>query len=129
MSKIEQFPVNFASPPRPQDLPGALPVFEAEEQHRALLTQLRAIWSRKWSILALTLIAGVVGLFEASSMPSIYRAEAKLLVSFNQPSVAGVQQVEATPLYWHFYETQSDIIRSRVVAQGVVDRLGLSQFG
>ena len=83
----------------------------------------RVIKRFKWSILALSLVAGIVGTVNALSATSIYRAETRLLIRFNQPNISNLQQFEATPLHWLYFETQADIIRSRAVAERVVDRL------
>lgn len=77
----------------------------------------------KWSILAIGLVAGIIGTVNALSAISIYRAETRLLIKFNQPNISNLQQFEPTPLHWLFFETQADIIRSRAVAELVVDRL------
>ena len=101
---------------------------EQAEQHRLSFRDYwRVIRQYKWSILAIALIAGVIGTFHALSATSIYQAHARLWVKLNQPNVTNVQQFEAAPLYWLYFQTQSDIISSRAVAERVVARLGLQQ--
>jgi capsular exopolysaccharide synthesis family protein len=100
---------------------------QAEQGRLSLLDYWRIVRRYKWSILAIGLIAGVVGTFHAVSATSIYQAQARLWVILNQPNISVGQQFEATPLYWLYYQTQSDIIKSRAVAQRVVERLGLEQ--
>ena len=120
MARIEPFPAKATL-----GTVASGPQIEVAEASASLLYYLEAIWRRKWSVLMVTLVATVLGLFKAASIAPVYLAEARMLVAFHQPSIAGVQQVEGTPLYWHFYETQSDVLRSRVVAEGVVRKLGL----
>ena len=101
---------------------------EQAEQHRLSFRDYwRIVRQYKWSILAIAMIAAVIGSFHALSATSIYQAHARLWVKLNQPNVSSVQQFEAAPLYWLYFQTQSDIISSRAVAEQVVTRLGLEQ--
>lgn len=105
-------------------------VFASEssnEREMVLLDYWRVIKRFRWSILAIVIVAAIVGTFNALSATSLYKAQARLLVEFNQPNISNVQQFEATPLHWLFFETQGDIITSRAVAERVVERLGLDQ--
>lgn len=103
--------------------------FEDRDQGEfPLLTYWRTLKRYKWSILALAVIAGAVGTLAAMKAVPVYRAETRILVKYNQPNLANVAQFESTPLYWYFYETQIDIIRSRAVAAQVVDKLGLDSI-
>ena len=96
-----------------------------DKRELAFVEYWRIVKRFRWSILAIAFIAGVVGLFNALSATSLYQAHTRLLVKFNQPNISNVQQFEATPIHWLFFETQGDIIRSRAVAERVVERLGL----
>ncbi len=113
----------------PVDVNAGAPVgFEDRDQDEfPLLAYWRTLKRYKWSILALAIIGGAVGTMAALKAVPVYRAETRILVKYNQPNLANVQQFESTPLYWYFYETQIDIIRSRSVAARVVDNLGLDK--
>jgi capsular exopolysaccharide synthesis family protein len=100
---------------------------QAEQSRMSLLDYWRIVRRYKWSILAMGMIAGVIGTFQALSATSIYRAHARLWVIVNQPNISVVRQFEAAPLYWLYFQTQSEIIRSHAVAELVVERLGLEQ--
>jgi capsular exopolysaccharide synthesis family protein len=100
---------------------------QAEQSRLSLLDYWRIIRRYKWSILAMGMIAGVVGTFHALSATSIYQAHARLWVTVNQPNISVVNQFEAAPLYWLYFQTQSEIIKSRAVAELVVERLDLEQ--
>ena len=86
----------------------------------------RVLKSYKWSILGVALIGTIIGLLNALSATPIYRAEAKMLVKVNQRNIGNVNQFESAPMQWLFYETQGDIIRSRLIAEKVVDLLNLT---
>lgn len=88
-----------------------------------LLDYWHIVWHYRWSILALALIAGAIGVLSAAKSVPMYKAEMRLLVKYNQPTMPDVQQFESSPLYWYFYETQIDIIKSRAVAERLADRL------
>lgn len=96
-----------------------------EDREMVLIEYWHVIKRYRWSILAIALIAGIIGVLNALSATSLYQANARLLVKFNQPNISNLQQFEATPLHWLFFETQGDIIKSRAVAERVVERLGL----
>lgn len=83
----------------------------------------------KWSILAITLVAGVIGTLNALSATSLYQAHARLWIKLNQPNISSMQFFEVAPMHWLFFQTQSDIVQSHAVAERVVERLGLSDPG
>jgi succinoglycan biosynthesis transport protein ExoP len=83
----------------------------------------RVIKRYRWSILGITLVAAVIGTLNALSATSLFRAHARLLVKFDQPYISSLQQFESTPMHWLYFETQSDIIKSRAVAERVVEQL------
>ncbi len=96
-----------------------------DEQGVSLEELLGVLKSYKWSILGVALIGTIIGLMNALAAVPVYRAEAKLLIKVNQPNIGNVYQFESPPMQWLFYETQGDIIRSRVIAEKVVDLLNL----
>jgi len=98
-----------------------------DERAMGFVDYWRIVWRYRWSIAAITLIAGTIGLLNALSATSLYQAHARLLVKFDQPNISNVQQFEATPVHWLFFETQGDIIKSRAVAERVVEHLGLAE--
>jgi succinoglycan biosynthesis transport protein ExoP len=97
---------------------------------------LRKYWEiflkRKWTILAVfVLVVGVVGVYTLRQ-PKIYSATATLIIDLQAPQVLGGEVREAievgTTGYWYnkeFYETQYRIIKSRAIAERVVEQLGL----
>jgi capsular exopolysaccharide synthesis family protein len=99
-----------------------------DEREMVFVDYWRVVKRFRWSILAIALIAGIIGVLNALSATSLYQANARLLVKFNQPNISNVQQFEPTPLHWLFFETQGDIIKSRAVAERVVARLGLDKI-
>ncbi len=105
--------------------PDPVALQDNEDQGFSLEEIIRVLKTYKWSILGVALIGAIIGLLNAMAAVPVYRAEAKLLVKVYQPNIGNVNQFESAPMQWLFYETQGDIIRSRAVAEKVVNLLGL----
>ena len=88
----------------------------------------RVLLRYKLSILGIVLIAGIIGTMMANSAPPIFRAEVRLLSQMNMAafSAGGFNQFDSMPAHWLYFETQRDILRSRTIAEQVVDRLQLA---
>ncbi|HSH41806.1 MAG TPA: polysaccharide biosynthesis tyrosine autokinase [Arenicellales bacterium] len=93
----------------------------------AVLKYLRLVLRYKWSILALALVGLVIGVLQAANAVPIYRAQATVAIG---PDYSNAVPGQNLNLYyavsWRFYETQYEMIRSRAVAERVVDKLGLA---
>lgn len=95
---------------------------------------LEILLKRKWVVIAVfALVVGAAALWTIR-LPRIYRASATLEINPNAPRYlgSGVQEIadSGTTYYWQtkeFFETQYQILRSRAVAQRVVDKLGLDR--
>ena len=85
----------------------------------------RTIKRAKWSIIAVTFVCLLIGGLIASSAVPIYRASAKILADPQQPNANRNEQYIASALVFLYYETQYEIIKSRNIAETVVDKLGL----
>ena len=85
----------------------------------------RTIKRAKWLIAAFTLGCMAIGIYKASTATPIYQASSKILADPQQPNAAREEQYIASALVFLFYETQYEIIRSRAIAQTVVEKLNL----
>jgi capsular exopolysaccharide synthesis family protein len=91
---------------------------------------LAILTKRRWVLLAffvLTVAGATTWVFR---LPRIYRATTTIEMSLAAARFTSLQDVSdsATPMYWQtkeFFETQFQIIRSRVVCKRVVEGLGL----
>lgn len=84
---------------------------------------LEIIRSNKWVIIGFVLIGIVVGAVKAVSEKPIYQAGLTMAV---EPSfMHRGQQSVFDPYAFRFYETQYELLKSRSVAERVVDELGL----
>lgn len=99
-----------------------------QEAATSLLVYLGVLWRRRWlvvPILALTIASAWV--FTLIQTP-IYRATATVLIEPEAPKVVNIQEVTpgtgATPDY---YATQTKLIQSRAIVEGVIERLNLKE--
>lgn len=113
-----------AVPPTPQQTVAA---------EQGLRDYLDVLLKRRWIVLAFFVVTVACVAAWVWRMPRVYRATATVEINPTTPRYLGngVQDVaeSAASLYWQskeFAETQYQIIRSRMLAQRVVDRLGLA---
>jgi len=85
----------------------------------------RIIKRRKWSIVLVTLLFTLLGLFIAIKSTPIYQASAKIQADPIQPNATASDQYIMNSMVFLFYETQYEIIQSRKIAETVVDKLDL----
>ena len=91
-----------------------------------LQAYVRLFWRRKWRVLlpALCLLPWL-GLSLATQVPR-YRATAVVLIEDTNPKILAIADVAAAPEKSpNFYSTQYEIIKSRAIAEEVVDQLQL----
>ena len=98
-----------------------------------MMQHVRALWRRKWVVLAVAVV--VAGLSAAYTLrqPKVYSASTSLIIDVTAPRFldGDVKEVmgEERSNYWfnkEYYATQTQIITSRSVASRVVDKLGLA---
>ncbi|MBE9490385.1 MAG: hypothetical protein IMY67_08850, partial [Bacteroidetes bacterium] len=98
----------------------------SQHQVTPLMDYWHIIRRHKWPILSLTTIFTIVGLFISTTITPTYLASARLLISpetqqnlFSDINPIGNQQTS------YFYQTQTEIIRSRSLATEVINELDL----
>jgi capsular exopolysaccharide synthesis family protein len=85
----------------------------------------RTIKRAKWGIIALTLLGLIIGGFIASLSVPEYKATTKILADPRTPNADRSEQSIATALVFLYYQTQYEIIKSRNIAEVVVEKLNL----
>ncbi|RMD69473.1 MAG: hypothetical protein D6819_06880, partial [Gammaproteobacteria bacterium] len=97
-----------------------------EEEKTDLRQYWRIIYKNRWGILGLAFVVGLLTLLWAYSMTPIYRATTSLLIEPKPAKFIDIQQgLDAGVDTWRYYKTQYDIIKSRAIAEDVVERLEL----
>ena len=81
---------------------------------------------RKWAIIGLAATVGLLTALLVFAMTPIYRASATLLIESQEANVVSIEEVYGVDTRSQtYYETQFEILRSRPLAERVVDRLAL----
>lgn len=92
----------------------------------ALFKLWNTLWRRKWSIITLTLVVGMVTVLIVLNITPVYRAWATLLIEQNKGSVVAIEQVYGQESNNNEYlQTQFELLKSRTLAERVVTDLGL----
>ncbi len=86
---------------------------------------LKVLSRRKWTIIGITILFLVLGIFYIKQATPVYQASAKIQADPIQPNATSQDQYIANSMVFLFYETQYEIIKSRKVAETVVDKLNL----
>jgi uncharacterized protein involved in exopolysaccharide biosynthesis len=88
---------------------------------------LRVLKKRAWLVAACFVVVAAAGAIGTYLQKPIFRASAKTLVDRESPKVVNIQEVGTTEYGSELFETQIQIIRSRPVAQRVIDSLNLTE--
>lgn len=89
---------------------------------------LRAVLRYKWAIIALALTVTLVTGFVVYSMQPVYRASASIVLESQQANVVNVEEIYTLDTYdYNYTQTQFEILKSRALAERVVQRLNLQQ--
>jgi capsular exopolysaccharide synthesis family protein len=85
--------------------------------------------SYKWSIIGLTLIITLIAAFYANTLVPVYRATATLLIQYEKENIVSIEQVyNIQNAYFEYYQTQLEILRSRDLAERLVNKLKLDEI-
>lgn len=90
------------------------------------------LWANKWWVVLATAAAGAVAFVWTARQPKIYMSDCVMQYDPNPPRPLGsaVEELSGPFSFWmnrEFYSTQNRIIGSRVVAERVVRKLGLTE--
>jgi succinoglycan biosynthesis transport protein ExoP len=78
-----------------------------------------------WIMILLAILGLGLGIYIAKETEPVYNATAKILADPFEPNTNSEEQSIARSLVFLFFETQYEIIRSRAIAEEVVDKLEL----
>lgn len=92
-----------------------------------LLKKWRAVWHRKWSIVALVLVATMVTILAVFAITPVYRAAATLMIEEKTAKVLSIEQVYGVEgAASDYLLTQIELLKSRALAERVVRQLNLT---
>ena len=96
-----------------------------ENLSHTLGNAIQIIKENQWAIIALMVLGCIAGVFKAVSEEPVYRA--RLTMAVEPSSYRGNNQSVFDPFAFRFYETQYELLKSRSVAERVVNRLNLAE--
>ena len=85
----------------------------------------QVIKENRWGIIIIMILGCVAGVFKAVSEKPVYQA--RLTMAVEPSSVRASTQAVFDPYAFRFYETQYELLKSRSVAEKVVERLKLTE--
>jgi capsular exopolysaccharide synthesis family protein len=103
--------------PRPDPL--------SREEELPLLDYLQLLWFRRRLIIVVALLAAVMGFIHVNELKSIYTASSSLMVGVPEARVLDIEQVLTRRFYGNDAEAEIEILRSRRLAEKVIENLGL----
>jgi capsular exopolysaccharide synthesis family protein len=91
---------------------------------------LRLYWAifqkHKWRIIRLTLLVGLLAALVSYSLTPVYRSTAALLIESGPTKIVSIEEVYGlTGANREYFQTQLEILKSRSIAERVVDQLQL----
>lgn len=88
----------------------------------------RAISKRRWSILGLTIVVGILAMLIVSSMRPQFRSTATILIEQGKSKVVSIEEVYSQGMIQReYYQTQVEILKSAELARKVVQKLKLTE--
>lgn len=123
--------MNDLSLAKERDLPP--PLFEREPDGRGegseLVEYARVILKRRWSIVGLTLLVGLIAVLVTNNMRHTYRSTATILFENSKPKVVSIEEIynQAAAGNREYMQTQVGILKSDDLARKVVKRLNLTE--
>jgi capsular exopolysaccharide synthesis family protein len=107
--------------------PAAFSGMPALESGKTLADYWRIVRRHRWSIILLTILGMLIGLFKAGNEIPVFRASLTMVVEPDFSNLTTPQGALVLADSWRFYETQYELLRSRTVAERVVDKLDLTR--
>lgn len=106
-----------------------MPAWQAPAETPEIVELWRAVMQRKWGVLALGLLCGGIAAFVVTQMRPVYQSSATVLLEAAPTKM--VSQIEdvysGVANNREHFQTQAEVMKSRDVAQRVIDRLNLTQ--
>ncbi|MGY5451686.1 GumC family protein [Agarivorans sp. MS3-6] len=103
--------------------------FEQKEELVDLGQYFKAVWKRWPMIFGFTFLAALLATLAAFSITPVYRATATLLIEADQRKAVSIEDVVGVDTSkQEYYLTQFELLKSRTIAQKVIDKYGLEKL-
>jgi capsular exopolysaccharide synthesis family protein len=90
-----------------------------------LLDYLQLLWFRKRLIIAVTLLAAIIGFVHVNELKSIYTASSSMMVGVPEARVLEIEQVLTRDFYGNDADAEIEVLKSRSLAEKVINNLNL----
>jgi capsular exopolysaccharide synthesis family protein len=101
---------------------------EQTEKEVHLLDYVRVLRKRKWIVLTCFFLVVLITAVATLTKTPVYRSTTKLVIEKKNPNVVSVEEVFAMDASsTDYYQTQYEILQSRSIAKGVINRLNLGE--
>jgi capsular exopolysaccharide synthesis family protein len=98
---------------------------EDNEQKLPLLDYLQLLWFRRKLIIAITLFVAVVSYIQVNEIKNIYTATSTMVIGLPESQVVNIQEVLSRGNSLGDVASEIEVLRSRVLAAKVIERLDL----
>ncbi len=98
---------------------------EDDEQKLPLLDYLQLLWFRRKLIIAITLFVAVVGYIQVNEIKNVYTATSTMVIGLPESQVVNIQEVLSRGNSLGDVASEIEVLRSRVLAAKVIERLDL----
>lgn len=115
--------MNIENPASKNNL-DSLPEIMNSNQNDELISYVRLIRKRIWSIIFLTLVAAILGWSIANSMPNLYRSTSTIVLESNDPNIMKFDNAGKNP-FGENIQTQIEIMQSESVVMATIMQLKL----
>lgn len=95
------------------------------EQTLPLLDYLQLLWFRRKLIIAITIFIGVIGYIQVNEIKNVYSATSTMVIGLPESQVVNIQEVLSRGNSLGDVASEIEVLRSRVLAARVIERLGL----
>jgi polysaccharide biosynthesis transport protein len=101
----------------------------ANTQKDSMHEYIRVLSRYRWSIVIITLLFGILGALNSSMEVPLYRATSTLLIERDPVRFVQSQETFGSGANsYEFYQTQYEILRTRPIAERVVDKVGADRI-
>jgi succinoglycan biosynthesis transport protein ExoP len=103
-------------------------MFDEQEQEVDLKVYWHIVKRHLWSIIGLAVMAALLAALIVFDMPPVYQSNASLMIESQQSKVLMMGDVyDMQSANEQYFETQNEILKSRDLAQKVIDKLNLDE--
>ena len=102
------------------------PVWEEDSREKLpILDYLQLLWFRRKLIAAITIFVGVIAYIHISELKHVYSAQSSMLIGIPQQQVVDIESVLSRSNSFGDVNSEIEVLKSRVLAARVVERLDL----